>query len=75
MAVDQIGLSNIQKELLQLYSNDISETSLIEIKKILARYFANKASSAMDDFWDEKGLSEQEMTDWTREHNRIENRT
>ncbi len=69
-----IGLSNIQKELLKLYANDVSEETLLEIKQILAHYFAEKASSAMDEFWDENDLSEQTMIDWTNEHNRAETR-
>ena len=64
------GLSNIQKELLKLYANNISDDSLLEIKQILANYFAGKAASAMDKFWNENGLTEQTMSDWTNEHNR-----
>ena len=75
MAAREIGLSNLQKELLKLYANDVSESSLLEIKKILARYFAAKASDAMDEFWDENNLTEQTMIDWTNEHNRAENRS
>ena len=74
MATQQIGLSNLQKELLKLYANDVSENSLIEIKQILARYFADKATEATDEVWKEKGLTEQKMIDWTNEHNRAENR-
>ncbi|HMS41594.1 MAG TPA: hypothetical protein PKE69_15285 [Pyrinomonadaceae bacterium] len=69
-----IGLSNVQKELLKLYANNVSEETLLEIKQILAKYFAEKATSAMDEFWDENGLTEQTMIDWTNEHNRAETR-
>ena len=72
--MQQTGLSNLQKELLKLYANDVSESSLIEIKQILARYFAGKATEAMDKVWEAKGLTEQKMIDWTNEHNRAENR-
>lgn len=67
-----IGLSNIQKELLKLYANNISDETLLEIKQILAEYFAEKASSAMDKFWDENDLTGQAMIDWTNEHNRTQ---
>jgi len=67
-------LSNLQLELLRLYSNRISDESLLEIKRILARYFADKATNAMDKFWEEKGLTEQDMVNWTNEHNRSKNR-
>lgn len=67
-------MSNLQLELLRLYGNGVSEESLREIKTILAKYFADKATEAMDEVWDEKGLTEQTMIDWTNEHNRAENR-
>ncbi len=66
-------LSNLQLELLRLYSNRISDESLLEIKQLLARYFADKATNAMDKIWEEKGLTEQDMVVWTNEHNRAEN--
>jgi hypothetical protein len=68
------GLSNIQKELLKLYANDVSEDTLLEIKQILAEFFARKATSAMDEFWEENNLTEQTMVDWTNEHNRAQTR-
>lgn len=69
-----IGLSNIQKELLKLYANDVSEETLLEIKQILAKYFAEKATLAMDEFWAENSLTQQTMVDWTNEHNRAQTR-
>ena len=68
-------MSNLQLELLRLYGNGVSEENLLEIKTILAKYFADKASDAMDEVWDEKELTEQTMIDWTNEHNRAESRS
>ncbi len=68
-------MSNLQLELLRLYGNGVSDESLREIKTILAKYFADKATDAMDKVWDEKNLTEQDMTRWTNEHNRAENRS
>ena len=67
-------LSNLQLELLRLYAHGVSDDNLLEIKQILAKYFADKATDAMDKIWDEKGLTEQDMIDWTNEHNRSKNR-
>jgi hypothetical protein len=67
-----VGLSNLQKELLKLYANDVSDETLLEIKQILAKYFAEKVTSAMDKFWEENSLTEQTMIDWTNEHNRTQ---
>jgi len=66
-------MSNLQLELLRLYGNGVSEEVLREIKGILAKYFADKATDAMEQVWDEKSLTEQDMIDWTNEHNRTKN--
>ncbi len=68
-------MSNLQLELLRLYGNGVSDESLREIKAILAKYFADKATGAMDKVWDEKNLTEEDMIRWTNEHNRAENRS
>lgn len=65
-------MSNLQLELLRLYGNGVSEENLLEIKTILARYFADKATDTINKVWDEKNLTEQTMIDWTNEHNRAE---
>lgn len=68
-------MSNLQLELLRLYGNGVSDESLREIKTILAKYFADKATNAMDKVWDEKNLTEEDMIRWTNEHDRAENRS
>ena len=64
------SLSNLQLELLKLYANDLPDDQLLEVRHLLARYFARKATEAMDLLWDEKGLTDQDMINWTNEHNR-----
>jgi hypothetical protein len=71
MTQHRTQLSNIQIELLKLYSNNISDKYLFDIKLLMANYFAQKATEAMDLVWEEKGLTEQDMINWTNEHNRI----
>jgi len=68
------NLSNLQQEHLRLYSNNVSDESLREIKGILAKYFARRAAEEMDKVWDENNLTEQDMIDWANEHIRSENR-
>ncbi len=70
-----IGLSNLQKELLQLYGNNVSEQTLKEIKGVLARFFAEKATNSMDLVWDDQKLTPEDMTRWANEHNRFEDRS
>lgn len=62
--------SNLQFEILKLYSNNISEEQLFEIKLVLGKYFAQKATEKMDEVWNEKKLTSQDMINWTNEHNR-----
>lgn len=64
------ALSNIQKELLKLYSNNIKDEQLFEIKLLLGKYFAQKATEAMDEVWEEQKLNKQDMIEWSHEHNR-----
>jgi hypothetical protein len=73
MTQNRTQLSNVQIELLKLYSNNISDKYLFDLKLLMANYFAQKATEAMDVVWDEKGLTEQDMINWTNEHNRLKN--
>lgn len=57
-------LSNLQIELLQLYSNGVSEDNLVEIKNLLAQYFANQASDEMDRLWEKNNWSDETMDEW-----------
>lgn len=66
------SLSNLQLELLRLYGNNVSDETLREVKGVLAKYFADKATAEMDKVWGEQGLTEQTMIDWTNEHDRSE---
>jgi hypothetical protein len=61
--------SNLQIELLKLYSNNLPDEQLHDIKLMLGKYFAENATKAMDKTWEEKKLTEQDMIDWTNENN------
>lgn len=66
-------ISNIQLELLKLYANDISDLDLVEIKKLLANYFAKKLDVAFDDFYGNNHLTPEDLQNWAYEHNRVAN--
>jgi hypothetical protein len=57
-------LSNLQMELLKLYSTNVQENDLMEIKKFMGAYFANKAIKEADACWDEDNLSDNVMDKW-----------
>jgi hypothetical protein len=52
----QHGLSNLQLELLKLYSRNIADENLLAIKGMIAAYFAKKTTELANNAWDEKGL-------------------
>lgn len=54
-------LTNLQLELLKVFSHDLSETELKEIKAILMDYFAKKAISAADTVWDKDKWNEEKI--------------
>ncbi|HEY8780534.1 MAG TPA: hypothetical protein VIM16_02875 [Mucilaginibacter sp.] len=72
MITQQSRLSNLQKELLKLYANNISDEDLLEIRLLLSQYFAKKATDEMDKFLDEHEIDEDTLTKWSHEHNRYE---
>lgn len=57
-------LSNLQQELLKIYSLDIPEEDLQHIKKYLATYFAEKAIKGADKVWDQEGYTNETMNRW-----------
>lgn len=60
-------LTNVQLEILKLYSTNLSQEDLLDLKKLLARYFAQKAIKGADKIWEEKGLSNGDMKKWLNE--------
>jgi len=62
------NLSNIQLELLKIYSNNISENTLLDIKNLLANYFAQNATESMDKFIESNNISNNEIKSWSSGH-------
>ena len=63
-------LTSLQLELLKLFSRDIAETDLLEIKKILIQYFAKKAMDLADKVWEQNKWNEKDEIHFLNEHNR-----
>jgi len=61
------SFSNLQKELLKLYAEGISDEDLLQIRLMISNYFANKATKSMDDFLKEKNISTEEYNNWEYE--------
>jgi len=62
-------LTNLQLELLKIYSFNISDEQLSEIRGILTQYFADKATAEMDRLWDENGWTNETMDEWLKGDN------
>lgn len=54
-------LTNLQIEILKLYSTDLSEKELNELKLVLARHYAEKAIKEVDEIWEKCNYSEEQM--------------
>lgn len=63
-------LTNLQLELLKVFSHDLSETELKEIKAILMDYFAKKAISAADTVWKNDKWNEEKINSILNESER-----
>ena len=64
-------ISNLQLELLKLYSSDIPEEDLISIKGMLASYFLEKAQNEIKSYCIENKITPEVLNSWAYEHNRI----
>lgn len=67
------NLTNFQMELVKLFQMEISNEELNEIKSIIARYLAEKATKDFDGFITRNGLNSDDVSNWQFEHNRIHN--
>ncbi len=56
-----LPLSNVQQELLKLYSKGVSDEELEELKLILAKFYAEKSIKLANEVWDEKGYTDKDM--------------
>ena len=65
------ALTNLQRELLNVFAMNLSDAELLEIRRLLCRYFADKASDELEDFMAEKGITPEEVDSWAFEHNRV----
>jgi hypothetical protein len=63
-------LTNLQHELLKVFQYNLSEGQLLEIRGLLATYFAEKATDEMDRLWETQSWNEDTMKRWAKEHTR-----
>lgn len=61
-------ITNLQKELMKIFSLELTEEELSEVRNMLAKYFAGRASSEMDKLWKERGYSQETINEWLNSH-------
>lgn len=54
-------LSNTQLELLRVFTHDLSEDDLTSLRRLLARFFAERLVEEADKIWDEKKWDEADV--------------
>lgn len=60
-------LSPLQLELLKIYSFKPSEADLLEIKRLLANYFAEKLIKNVDAAIQDQNITEEDLENWLNE--------
>jgi len=63
-------LTNLQHELLKVFQYDLKEDQLLEIRSLLADYFAKKITDETDHLWKQKNWNNETMEHWLQEHKR-----
>ena len=64
----QKKLTNLQLEILKIFTYDLPKEQLLEIRQLLAKYFAQKVDEEMNQLWEERGWTEETMREWANEH-------
>ncbi len=54
-------LSNMQVELLQLFTRNVDESDLLAMKRMIVKYLAQKVTKLADNVWNEKKLTVNDM--------------
>jgi hypothetical protein len=62
------SLTPLQLELLKIFARDIPEADLIEIKKLLVQFFAQKAIDSADEVWEINSWTEEDDRRFLKEH-------
>lgn len=59
--------TNLQVELLKMFSSNLPEQSLTEVKELLAEHFLRKAIQSASDAAQQKGYKQQDYLSWVNE--------
>ncbi len=60
-------LTNVQQEILKLYSTELTEEELRDFRQELGRYFARKTTEAADRAFEARGYTADDIERWLHE--------
>ncbi|MEO8147762.1 MAG: hypothetical protein ABI723_09010 [Bacteroidia bacterium] len=63
-------LTPMQLELLKMFSRNVPEEQLKELKHLFVQYFAYKATKAADEVWDKEKWTKETMENFLKLHER-----
>jgi hypothetical protein len=65
-------LSNLQHEILRTFSRPLPESQILEIRQVLADYFAKKVDDGIDELFEKNDWDANEkVQEWLGEHLRM----
>lgn len=69
MITSKLLFSNLQIELLKLYSHQVADSDLIQIKEMIGQYFAKRLTGLADEAWQKNGWTNDDMDSILNEKN------
>ena len=63
-------LSNAQIELLEFFKQDLTPNEILELRRLLVAFKAQRVFSLLDAEWEKGNLTDETMNKWANEHNR-----
>jgi len=63
-------LNSHQLEILKLFSRELDDNDLIEIKRLIVKYLGAKITRLTDEVWEEKGWTNEDMKRILKTHKR-----
>ncbi len=71
----KLPLTKPQLEILNLFTHEMEEIDLIELKRVLVNFFANKLTRIADKVWEQKKWSDDDMEQLIDSHIRTPYKT
>jgi hypothetical protein len=65
-----LNLNSHQLEILKLFSRDLDDKDLMEIKRLIVAYLGDKITKMSDDVWEKENWSEEKVNDLLRKSER-----